>query len=182
MTIEPHIHSLLHSLKRDADPSVPQCRFQIEDTPIRANRIVLRLRKLPLLLSKSGFGRSSILMTLPWIHGIDIVNPVKTSQFHMSWHLDGSKSGYICVFPVKIRRTPCRILRPCKLPGSIETLTQTFFLFLIRFLSVKKMMIRMGLYLSHPKHLRVIQPRQIRGFLFLVQFLVLQSHLTLSFF
>ena len=145
MTIEPHIHSLLHSLKGDADPSLPQCRIQIKDAPIRAYRIILRLRKLPLLLSKSSFGRSSILMALPWIHGIDIVNPVKTSQFHMSRHLDRPKSGYICIFPVKIRRTPCRILRPCKLPGSIETLTQTFLLFLIRFLSVKKMVIRMGL-------------------------------------
>ena len=145
MTVEPHIHGPLHTLKRNADPLPQKRRFQVKGAPIRTYRVIFRFRKLPFLIPKSSLRRSPVLMALPGIHGVDIVDPVKTRQFHMPRHLDCSKTRYIRVFLIKIHWSLRRILRPRKLPGSVEALVQTVYFLLIMFFPIIKMVIRMCL-------------------------------------
>ena len=126
LSVQPHIHSLFHTLKADAYPSAQKPCLQVKYLPIGSHRIICRLTERPRFrpVLSQRISRAAVHLPLPRVHGVDIMNLIISRHLDMTGHPNLPELFRVKVLPEKIRRAALRICRISKLPHPVQRLVQ----------------------------------------------------------
>ncbi len=124
--VQPHIHGLLHAFQPDKYLLSLKSFFQVKFPSVRTHRIIFCLTEhapSPVILSQA-VSRPPVNLSLPGIHGIDIMDPVIARQFDMTGNLNPVKIRRVIIHTEEIRRTAHGIWGIPKLPVPVQRLDQ----------------------------------------------------------
>ena len=150
-SVKPHIEGSFHTLEGKKKFLSLQAFFQFKFLYIASHRIVF----------SGNPGRAKLFLSVPGIHGVNIMHMVIALGLDMTWNLNPSKMTDVIAFPVKIFFPSVRILTVGKAPFSVQILAQRRFFFQrsFCFLLIEKM-IRMCFYAVYLKNFRIFKPLQ----------------------
>ena len=161
--VDPDEHGLLDALEQCRDPFPRHLLRQVERQPVGADRVVVRIRERPdaLRVLREHVRRPSVIFPFPGIHRVDVMDPVKARDLHMSGDRDLRESCEVRILPVEVRGAGRAVHRPLEIPLAVERRPERARSGIRLRRILVKGVVAVRRHLSDPKDRRVVEPPDI---------------------